>query len=187
MQTEVAKSRPSARLVGVFKPPRWVRRDACYMERFEKGFHVRSKPAPISRLAGDMTDETASQPIEKQAGCSFVEPQARGKLDEQRASFVTELRSLVQEAGNKPADPAGIAGALHHGWMVLKGVLTGHSEHQILEETERGEDLSLRHYREALSTALPAELKSIVERQYREVQQAHDRIKACGTKPAVRR
>ncbi|MDQ2842363.1 MAG: PA2169 family four-helix-bundle protein [Acidobacteriota bacterium] len=96
----------------------------------------------------------------------------------QRASFAGELRSVVQNTGNEPADPSGIAGTLHHGWIVLKGVLTGHNEHQILEETERGEDLSIKHYREALSKTLPPQLAAVVQRQYEEVQQAHDRIKS---------
>lgn len=61
---------------------------------------------------------------------------------------------------------------------MLKGVFTGHNEHQILEETELGEDLSVKHYREALSKALPPQLKPVVQRQYEEVQQAHDRIKS---------
>ncbi len=99
------------------------------------------------------------------------------KLSLQRANFVGELRSSVQATGKEPADPSGLAGTLHQGWIVLKGVLTGHNEHQILEETERGEDLSVKHYREALSAAMPAQLKAVVQRQYEEVQQAHDQIK----------
>ncbi|MDQ2712158.1 MAG: PA2169 family four-helix-bundle protein [Acidobacteriota bacterium] len=96
----------------------------------------------------------------------------------QRASFASQLRTVVQESGNEPADPSGIAGTLHHGWIALKGVLTGQSEHQILEETERGEDLSVKHYREALSKSLPPQLQSILETQYQEVKRAHDRIKS---------
>ena len=99
------------------------------------------------------------------------------KLSLQRGNFASELRASVQATGNEPADPSGFAGTLHQGWIVLKGVLTGHNEHQILEETERGEDLSVKHYREALSKAMPPQLKSIVQRQYEEVQQAHDQIK----------
>ena len=95
----------------------------------------------------------------------------------QRASFASQLRSIVQETGNKAADPSGLAGTIHHGWIALKGALSNHSAHQILEETERGEDLSLKHYREALSKSLPADLKSVLQNQYDEVLQAHNRIK----------
>jgi uncharacterized protein (TIGR02284 family) len=62
--------------------------------------------------------------------------------------------------------------------MSIKGMLTGHSPHQILEETERGEDLSLKRYQDALSSNdLPAELRIILEQQYQEVEAAHARIR----------
>ena len=95
----------------------------------------------------------------------------------QRARFADQLRAVVAETGNKPSNPSGMAGTVHRGWIVLKGVLTGHSEHQILEETERGEDLSLGKYRDALSKSLPVELKTLLDQQYAEVLQAHNRIK----------
>ena len=95
----------------------------------------------------------------------------------QRAQFAEQLRAVVKETGNEPSDPSGVAGTLHRGWIVLKGVLTGHSDHQILIETERGEDLSLSRYRDALATNPPPELKALLEQQYNEVQQAHARIR----------
>jgi uncharacterized protein (TIGR02284 family) len=95
----------------------------------------------------------------------------------QRGRFAEQLRSVVKHTGNEPADPAGVAGTLHRGWIVLKGVLTGHSEHQILEETERGEDLSVSRYKEALAKELPAQVRSVLQEQYNQVQQAHDRIR----------
>ncbi len=95
----------------------------------------------------------------------------------QRASFAEQLRAAVKQTGNEPSDPSGVAGTMHRGWIVLKGVLTGHSEHQILEETERGEDLSMSRYRDALAKSLPADLEGVVQRQFSEVQQAHARIR----------
>ena len=105
----------------------------------------------------------------------------------ERATFASQLRAAVKNLGAEPADPSGALGTLHHGWIALKGVLTGHSEHQILEETERGEDLSLKNYREALSHELPGELRSLVERQYQEVQAAHNRIKSLRDSTATQR
>ncbi len=96
----------------------------------------------------------------------------------QRAGFARELQAAVREQGAEAATPAGVAGTLHRGWMALKGALTGHSEHQILEETERGEDLSKKRYQEALSKQMPAQIRTIVQRQYDQVLQAHDRIKS---------
>lgn len=96
----------------------------------------------------------------------------------QRGEFVKELQEAVRDLGGKPEDPTGVAGVLHSGWMALKGVLTGHSEHQILEETERGEDLSLKTYRDALSRNLSDQVRQIVQRQYQQIEQAHERIRA---------
>jgi uncharacterized protein (TIGR02284 family) len=95
----------------------------------------------------------------------------------QRGRFAEELRRVVTSLGLKAEDSSGVLGTLHHGWIALKGALTGHSEHQILEETERGEDLSVSRYREALSQQLPSELRSVLDAQYRDVQQAHNKIK----------
>lgn len=108
-----------------------------------------------------------------------------GQYSSQRAGFAEQLRSAVKQTGNEPSDPSGVAGTMHRGWIVLKGVLTGHSEHQILEETERGEDLSISRYREALAKTLPTQLQSLLERQFADVQQAHARIKSLRDETAA--
>src|SRR4051812_24432770 len=57
-----------------------------------------------------------------------------------RAPFAGGMQTLVGRGGGDAYHPAGIKGKLHSGWMKVKGAFTGHSEHEILEETERGED-----------------------------------------------
>ena len=42
---------------------------------------------------------------------------------------------------------------------------------------QAGEDWSMKTYREALGTNLPIEIRSLIERQYEQVQQSHSRIK----------
>jgi uncharacterized protein (TIGR02284 family) len=95
----------------------------------------------------------------------------------QRAAFATELQTAVERSGGNPEHPGGAAGKLHSAWMSIKGAFTGHGEHEILAETERGEDLSLKTYRDALSHELPDALRSVVEKQYEIVQNAHARIR----------
>jgi uncharacterized protein (TIGR02284 family) len=73
----------------------------------------------------------------------------------QGAQFANELRAAVKNAGGEPADSSWVLGTMHYGWIALKGVLTGHSEHQILEEIEQGEEFSLSRYRKALSHDRP--------------------------------
>jgi hypothetical protein len=72
----------------------------------------------------------------------------------QRGEFADELLQAGRDLGIDIANPIGISGALHAGWMELKGALSGHSERQILEECERGEDLSIKTYRQALKMNL---------------------------------
>lgn len=95
----------------------------------------------------------------------------------QRGQFATELQSAVRRDGGEPGTPSGVAGKLHGAWMGVKGTFTGHSSHEILEETERGEDLSLKTYRDALARDLPPDLRAIAQSQMREIEQAHRRIR----------
>ena len=99
------------------------------------------------------------------------------RYSRQRGDFATELETAVQSLGYEVKHPSGVGGMMHGAWMTVKGVFTGHSDHAILEETERGEDLSLKTYRHAQATTLAPEIRAIVERQYRQVLEAHDHIR----------
>lgn len=99
------------------------------------------------------------------------------QYSEQRGRFALELQTAVKALGFDPTHPSGAGGVVHGAWITLKGLLTGHKPHAILVETERGEDWSLKTYREALATSLPVELRSIIEQQYAQVQTAHNRIR----------
>jgi hypothetical protein len=46
------------------------------------------------------------------------------------------LANAVKDAGGEQANSSGVLEALHHGWVMLKRALSGHGEHQILQETE---------------------------------------------------
>ena len=96
----------------------------------------------------------------------------------QRAQFATELQGAVKALGFEAIDPQGLGGMLHASWISLKGLVTGHDVHGILVEAERGEDWSLKTYRAALGTTLPPEIGSIIQKQFEEVQAAHDRIRS---------
>ncbi|MBZ5581090.1 MAG: PA2169 family four-helix-bundle protein [Acidobacteriia bacterium] len=100
------------------------------------------------------------------------------QLSEQRASFAKELVRAATTLGMDVSDATGVAGVLHAGWMELEGVLTGHSEHQILVETERGEDLSISRYKTALDANPPEGIRTILESQFAQVQESHRRIRA---------
>ncbi|QHE85403.1 PA2169 family four-helix-bundle protein [Hydrogenophaga sp. BPS33] len=89
-----------------------------------------------------------------------------------------ELQTLVVQRGGKPEDSGTAGGAMHRGWVAVKGTLAGYNDLAMLEETERGEDSALKSYREALKEDLPIEVRSIVEAQYQGVKRNHDQIRA---------
>ncbi|SDO26395.1 conserved hypothetical protein [Rhodoferax sp. OV413] len=94
------------------------------------------------------------------------------------ASSAAELASEVLRLGGVPEDGGTVSGAAHRGWVAVKGMLTSDSDLAVLEECERGEDTALARYRRALKQALPADVRSLVERQMQGVQKNHDLVKA---------
>lgn len=96
----------------------------------------------------------------------------------QRAQFASELQNKVQKLGGDPATSGSASGALHRGWINLKSALTGKDDHAILAECERGEDAAVQNYQKVLSEDLPSDLRSVIEAQYRQVLEAHSRIRS---------
>src|SRR6266567_3194864 len=100
------------------------------------------------------------------------------QYSEQRGFFAGELQAAVKSMGFDTTHPTGVAGIVHGAWMTVKGVVTRHNDHAVLVEAERGEDWSMKAYREAMNITLPPEIRTIIEKQFEHVSAAHDRIKA---------
>ena len=97
---------------------------------------------------------------------------------QQRAGFVGQLQDEVRRLGGDPENAGSVAATLHRGWIDLKAAVTGRDDAAILAECERGEDSAVSNYRDALGVDLPANVRSIVERQFGEVKEAHDRVRS---------
>ncbi len=97
---------------------------------------------------------------------------------QQRAEFAAELKAEVLRAGDDPSKSGHVLGAIHRGWINIMAAVTGKDEAAIIAECERGEDVAVRNYREALEKPLPVDLRAIVERQYLQVQEAHDHVRS---------
>lgn len=91
---------------------------------------------------------------------------------------VVELQALIRQCGGEPDEGGTVSGAMHRGWVSVRGTLSGYSDQAMLDECERGEDAALARYRKALKENLPASVKAVVERQAQGVQRNHDQIKA---------
>ena len=88
-----------------------------------------------------------------------------------------ELQALVRQLGGEADDGGSATGAVHRGWVAVKGTLAGYSDKAMLEECERGEDAALARYRDALKEDLPPTVRTVVERQYEGVKRNHDQIR----------
>jgi uncharacterized protein (TIGR02284 family) len=97
---------------------------------------------------------------------------------QQRSEFAAELQLEVRRLAQDPVDTGHATAALHRGWMDLKAGLTGRDEASVITECERGEDIAVGVYRKALDSQLPEDLRMVVQRQFDEVQQAHDHIRS---------
>ncbi|GGJ78172.1 PA2169 family four-helix-bundle protein [Pseudomonas matsuisoli] len=117
----------------------------------------------------------------KECADDLKDPQLKStmlKRAEDCSQAATELQQLVTRLGGDPEQKASVSGALHRKWVDIKSAVTGKSDEAILNECERGEDVALKSYKEALEKDLPAEVRMVVERQLQGVQRNHDQVKA---------
>ena len=94
------------------------------------------------------------------------------------ARGAAELQAIVARLGEEPEDSGSVAGAIHRGWVNLKAAVANRDDLAILEECERGEDVAKAAYRSALEkTDLPAEIRTVVQKQYDGVLRNHDEVR----------
>jgi uncharacterized protein (TIGR02284 family) len=118
-------------------------------------------------------------------GFSFAAAHARDQslssLLESRAQScafaVRELQELVQKAGGAPATSGTVGARLHRRWVAIKSAIIAQNDESILKECERGEDVAVHNYRDALKNDLPEEVRRVVQRQFQGVMRNHDQIK----------
>ena len=94
------------------------------------------------------------------------------------AEGARELQSLVRDLGGDPEKSGSATAALHRGWISVKEAVSSRDDKAILEEVDRGEDYAKEQYRQALEQDLPANVRAVVERQYRGVVANHDKVRA---------
>ncbi|MDH6165480.1 uncharacterized protein (TIGR02284 family) [Variovorax boronicumulans] len=103
--------------------------------------------------------------------------QVFGDRATQCASAANELAQTIRRLGGKADDGGSVSGAMHRGWVHVKGTLGADSALSMLEECERGEDAAVARYRKALKATLPPDVLALVQRQAEGAQRNHDQIK----------
>jgi uncharacterized protein (TIGR02284 family) len=97
----------------------------------------------------------------------------------QRFKYINELQELAKSLGEpNPTNTSSFVGRVHRAWIDAKSAVTGHSDHAVLAECERGEDTAVAEYKQALENDLPPQVKSVIEAQLAGIQEAHDQVKA---------
>jgi uncharacterized protein (TIGR02284 family) len=98
----------------------------------------------------------------------------------QRSRFAGELQNEAITMGeHNPENTSSTAGAMHRAWINLKSALTSGDDHAVLAECERGEDSAVNEYKKAMEDEeLSAPIRETISRQYTDVKNAHDRIRA---------
>ena len=122
---------------------------------------------------GEQGFRTAAESVKNSTVRSLFE-----SFSSQRAKFAGELQMEVSRLGGTPEQSGSVSGAAHRGWMNIKSAVTGEDEAAIINEAERGEDVAVKSYRDALAKDLPNDVRNLVERQYREVQDAHNQVRS---------
>lgn len=94
-----------------------------------------------------------------------------------RAQFLGELQQEVHSLGGEADNAGSTAAMIHRAWIDLKASLGG-GDSAIIAACETGEDFAVKEYEGALQKQLPANLRTVIERQYQSVKQAHDQVRA---------
>jgi uncharacterized protein (TIGR02284 family) len=103
----------------------------------------------------------------------------------ERGQMGRDLQAEVRRLGGDPEKSGSTAGAMHRGWLDLKAVLTGHDDHAIVAEAERGEDVAKTAFEGALKESLPASARALVQEFAAKVRRAHDDVRSIRDQQAV--
>ena len=96
----------------------------------------------------------------------------------QRATFASELERLAATYGDDVEESGSVKAKAHRLWMSVKDTLSGSDPDGVLDAAEQGEDHAVKEYEEALAEEISANLRTIIQRQFVDVQAAHDAVKA---------
>lgn len=99
---------------------------------------------------------------------------------QQRAQFARELEEAIHNLGGETSRRRSIRGIVHRGRIDIKATLTiGQQdvENVVLKEAMLGENAAVRAYQKALQNEMPAETKTMLQQQAREIQAVSDQVK----------
>lgn len=102
----------------------------------------------------------------------------------QRAHFARDLQTEVERLGGKPPDHGSVAAVLHRGWMDLKSVVSGGDAVALIAACESAEDAAVTAFEQVVNTDISGHSRSLVEKQWRQLQEAHQHLLRLKTEKA---
>ena len=135
----------------------------------------------LNQLQDLLSINIDSQKGFQEAADSTNDPQLKSvfaDFSQKRAHNAAELRSFISSTGEQPTNTGSISATIHRWWIDAKQALTGKDPTSILNEAERGEDSIKKVYEDTLSEVSDPGARELVERQYRNVRESHDQVKA---------
>ena len=94
----------------------------------------------------------------------------------QRSSGARQLHAEVERLGGVATDSGTLTAAVHRGWMNLKAALSGGDGGAIVAACETGEDYALAAFERVVDAGITGDSRSIVEKQYEKIKEAHIRL-----------
>jgi uncharacterized protein (TIGR02284 family) len=119
----------------------------------------------------------------REAAAAVTHPDAKALFTSRVPAIersAAELQAEVRRLGGEPEQTGSVAAAVHRKWIDLKAAVTGKDEAAIITECERGEELAVKHYEDALKADLAAETRALVEPQYRGAVANLEKVRALG-------
>jgi uncharacterized protein (TIGR02284 family) len=89
-----------------------------------------------------------------------------------------DLDTAVRRLGGAEVEHGHPSALVHRAWMNIKSAVTLRDDDAIIEEVVRGEEIAVKHYRDALTKPLPADIRAMVEIQTRGAELNLERARA---------
>jgi uncharacterized protein (TIGR02284 family) len=96
----------------------------------------------------------------------------------QRARFAADLQAEVERLGGKPTEHGSLTATLQRGWLSIKSLVAGQNGLALIAACRKEEQAAVYAFEAALQLLLPAEVRSVVQRQFDRIQEAQGRLRA---------
>jgi uncharacterized protein (TIGR02284 family) len=98
------------------------------------------------------------------------------QLSQERNRVATTLQAEVQRLSGDPDEGGTVLGVAHRAYMNLKQAIAGNSDKALVDECERGEDIAMSEFKEAIAKDLPQDVVQTLQSCFAQVQKSHEQI-----------